>query len=94
MPNLWSEDGSAAILLAPLEVAQNSFHRARVSKIQNMESKMPTVSQREPRQIRAALDEFIEDKMKFTLEFKHSILRSESHLTHGEPVRVCEPQGS
>ena len=47
------------LTFATLEGARNSFHRAAVSKVERMESKLRKLSQAELRQIREWLDDFI-----------------------------------
>jgi hypothetical protein len=78
----------------PLEVAQNPFHRAGVSKIEEVESELRKLSQAELRQIREWLDNFIEDELEFTSEFENSIQQSERDMAAGKVARVREPKGS
>ena len=75
-----------------LEVAQNSFHRAGVSKVEQMESELRKLSQAELRQIRGWLDDLIEDELEFTPEFENSIQRSERDMAAGKAARVREPE--
>jgi len=75
-------------------VAQNSFHRAGVSKVEQMESELRKLSQAELRQIREWLDDFIEDELEFTPEFENSIQRSEPDTAAGKAARVRRPEGS
>ena len=82
------------LTFATLEVARNSFHRAAVSKVEQMESKLRKLSQAELRQIREWLDDFIEDKLEFTPEFENSIQGSERDMATGKARRVREPSGS
>jgi hypothetical protein len=77
-----------------LEMPRNPFHRAGVSKVQQMGSGLRKLSQEEPRQIREWLDDFIKDQSEFTPTFEESMVRSERHLSFGRPGRVREPQGS
>jgi hypothetical protein len=63
-----------------LEVAWNSFHRAGVSKVEQMESELRKLSQAELSQIREWLDDFIEDELEFTPQFENSIQRSERDI--------------
>ncbi len=74
-------------------MAQNSFHRAGVSKVEQMESELRKLSQAELRQIREWLDDFIEDELEFTLEFENSIQQSERDMAAGKAARVREPKG-
>ena|SRR5882724_989964 len=73
---------------AALEVARNSFHRAGVSKVEQIESELRKLSQAELRQIREWLDDFIEDELEFTPEFENSIQRSERDMAAGKAARV------
>jgi len=82
------------ISLVALEVAQNPFHRADVSKVEQMESELRKLSQVELRQIREWLDNFIEDELEFTSEFENSIQQSERDMVAGKAARVREPKGS
>ena len=76
-----------------LEVARISFHRAGVSKVEQMESELRKLSQAELRQIREWLDDFIEDELEFTPEFENSIQQSERDMAAGKAARVREPKG-
>ena len=80
--------------LVALEVARNSFHRAGVSKVEQIESELSKLSQAELRQIREWLDDIIEDELEFTPEFERSIQRSEREMAEGKSARVREPKGS
>jgi len=82
------------IRLVALEVAQNPFHRADVSKVEQMESELRKLSQVELRQIREWLDNFIEDELEFTSEFENSIQQSERDMAAGKAARLREPKGS
>jgi hypothetical protein len=75
-------------------VEHNSFHRAVVSKVEQMQSELRKLSQAELRQIREWLDDFIEDDLEFTPEFENSIQRSERDMAAGKAARVREPEGS
>jgi hypothetical protein len=80
--------------LAALELARNLFHRAGVSKVEQMELELRKLSQAELRQIREWLDDFIEDELEFTPEFQNSIQRSERDMAAEKAARVREPEGS
>jgi hypothetical protein len=75
-----------------LEVAQNSFHRAGVSKVEQMESELRKLSQAELRQIRGWLDDLIEDELEFTPEFERSIQQAERDMADKKSARVREPE--
>ena len=77
-----------------LEVGENSFHCAGVSKVEQMESELRKLSQEELRQIREWLDDVIEDELQFTPEFESSIRQSERDMASGKSARVREPEGS
>ena len=88
-------NGSGCLIsLVALEVVQNRFHRAGVSKVEQMESELRKLSQAELRQIREWLDDFIEDELEFTSEFENSIQQSERDMAAGKAVRVREPESS
>lgn len=74
-----------------LEVAQKSFHRAVVSKIERVESELRQLSQAELRQIREWLDDIIEDELEFTPEFEHAVQQAERDMVNGKRERVREP---
>jgi len=59
-----------------------------------METELRKLSQAELRQIRAWLDDFIEDELEFTPEFEQSIRQAERDMTDGKSARVREPEGS
>lgn len=65
-----------------------------MSKVEQMESELRKLSQAELRQIRAWLDDLIEDELEFTAEFEQSIQQSERDLADGKSARVREPEGS
>jgi len=73
-------------------VARISFHRAGVSKVEQMESELRKLSQAELRQIREWLDDFIEDELEFTAEFEKSIQQSERDMARGKSARAREPE--
>ena len=66
----------------------------RVSKVEQMETELRKLSQAELRQIRAWLDDLIEDELEFTPEFEHSIQQAERDMADGKSARAREPQGS
>jgi hypothetical protein len=72
-------------------VAQNSFHRPVVSKVEEVESELRKLSQSELRQIREWLDDIIEDEMEFTPEFEHAVQQAERDMADGKSARVREP---
>ena len=65
-----------------------------MSKVEQMETELRKLSQAELRQIRAWLDDFIEDELEFTPEFEQSIRQAERDMTDGKSARVREPEGS
>ena len=66
----------------------------RVSKVEQMETELRKLSQAELRQIRAWLDDLIEDELEFTPEFEHSIQQAERDMAAAKSARVREPKGS
>ena len=65
-----------------------------MSKVEQMETELRKLSQAELRQIRAWLDDLIEDELEFTPEFEHSIQQAERDMADGKSARAREPQGS
>lgn len=65
-----------------------------MSKIEQMEAELRKLSQAELRQIRAWLDDMIEDELKFTADFERAIQESERDMAEGRTARVREPEGS
>ena len=63
-----------------------------MSKIEQMEAELRKLSQAELRQIRAWLDDIIEDELEFTPEFERAIQQqSERGMAEGRVARVREP---
>ena len=65
-----------------------------MSKIERMEAELRKLSQAELRQIRAWLDDILEDELEFTPEFERAIQQSEEDMAEGRTARVREPEGS
>ena len=65
-----------------------------MSKVEQMETELRKLSQEELRQIRAWLDDMIEDELEFTPEFEHSIQQAERDMADGKSARAREPEGS
>lgn len=65
-----------------------------MSKIEQMEAELRKLSQPELRQIRAWLDDIIEDELEFTAEFERAVQQSERDMAEGRSARVREPEGS
>jgi len=65
-----------------------------MSKIEQMEAELRKLSQTELRQIRALLDDRIEDELEFTPEFERAIQQSQRDMDEGRAARVREPEGS
>ena len=59
-----------------------------------MEVELRKLSQTDLRQIRAWLDDIIEDELEFTPEFERAIQQSEQDMAEGRVARVREPEGS
>ena len=57
-----------------------------------METELRKLSQAELRQIRAWLDDLIEDELEFTPEFEHSIQQAERDMADGKSARAREPE--
>jgi len=76
-------------------VSKGSFFVSlRVSKVEQIETELRKLSQAELRQIRAWLDDMIEDELEFTPEFDSSIQHAERDMAEGKSARVREPDGS
>ncbi|MGI8431205.1 MAG: hypothetical protein ACR2MW_02795 [Chthoniobacterales bacterium] len=65
-----------------------------MSKVEQVEAELRTLSQAELRQIRGWLDDLIEDGLEFTPEFERTIEQSERDMAEGRSSRVREPEGS
>ena len=63
-----------------------------MSKVEQMETELRKLSQAELRQIRAWLDDLIEDELEFTPEFEHSIQQAERDMADGKSARAREPE--
>ncbi len=62
--------------------------------MEQMQAELRKLSQTELRQIRAWLDDIIEDELAFTPEFEWAIQQSERDMAEGRAARVREPEGS
>ena len=77
----------------PLEILFSPVDDSNMSKVEQMESELRKLSQSELRQIRAWLDDLLEDTLVFTPEFESVIQQSERDMAEGKPTRVREPEG-
>jgi hypothetical protein len=57
-----------------------------VSKVEQMKNELRKLSQAELCQIRAWLDDLLEDELEFTPEFEAAIKRSERDMAEGKPT--------
>ncbi len=73
-----------------LEIFLKPVNDSRVSKIEQMENELRKLSQAELSQIRAWLDDLLEDELELTPEFEAAIERSERDMAEGKPTRVRE----
>lgn len=62
-----------------------------MSKVNQIELELETLSQAELRQVRDLLDDLIEDDLEFTTEFEASIQQSERELSQGLRPRTRQP---
>jgi hypothetical protein len=62
-----------------------------MSKVEWMETELRKLSQSELQQVRAWLDDIIEDELEFTPEFEASVQKAEDDMGRGEHARVREP---
>ena len=62
-----------------------------MTKVAQIEAQLETLSQAELREIRAWLDDLIEDDLEFTPEFESAIQKSESEMAQGIRPRVRRP---
>jgi len=62
-----------------------------VSKVDQIESELETLSKTELREIRDLLDDMIEDDLEFTPEFESAIQKSEREMAGGIRPRVRRP---
>ncbi|MEO5719254.1 MAG: hypothetical protein ABIR29_11890 [Chthoniobacterales bacterium] len=65
-----------------------------MSKVEQMEAELRKLSQAELRQVRAWLDDLIEDELEFSPDFERAIQQSEQDMSEGGSARVREPEGS
>jgi hypothetical protein len=82
------------VIIGALEDDENWFDHLAMSRVEQMESELRKFSQAELRQIRAWLDDLIEDEQEFTPEFERSIEEAERDMAAEKAVRVREPEGS
>jgi outer membrane lipopolysaccharide assembly protein LptE/RlpB len=64
-----------------------------MSKVEQMEAELRKLSQSELQQIRAWLDDLIEDELEFTPEFEASVQQAENDVAAGKHTRVRRPNG-
>ena len=62
-----------------------------MSKVEQIESELQKLSPSELREVREWLDEWCEDKMRFTPEFEADIRESEREMNAGHRPRVRNP---
>ncbi len=62
-----------------------------MSKVEWMETELRKLSQSELQQVRAWLDDIIEDELEFTPEFEASVHQAEGDMARRKPARVREP---
>jgi hypothetical protein len=73
-----------------LELFLKPANYSSVSKIEQMENELRKLSQAELCEIRAWLDDLLEDELEFTPEFEAAIEQSERDMAEGKPTRVRE----
>lgn len=62
-----------------------------VTKVQAIENAIKQLNPDEVRQVRAWLDDFLEDQLEFTDEFRAKVERSRQAMLAGERPRVSQP---
>ncbi len=62
-----------------------------MSKVAQIESELEKLSQAELREVRAWLDDVIEDDLEFTPQFEANIQQSENELAKGLRPRTRQP---
>ena len=62
-----------------------------MSKVEQLEHELQNLSPAELQEIRDWLDDFVEDRLKFTPEFEAKIRQSESEMNSGIRPRVRQP---
>ena len=62
-----------------------------MTKVQGIENAIKQLTPDEVRQVRAWLDDFLEDQLELTDEFRAKIERSQQAMLAGERPRVSQP---
>ena len=62
-----------------------------MSKVEQIEAQLGTLSKEELQQVRDWLDDFLEDRLEFTDEFEAKVQQSERDMAEGKPVRTRQP---
>src|SRR5437868_11956127 len=74
-----------------LEICPSAAQFSNMSKVEQIEGELQKLSPAELRQVRAWLDDFVEDGLDFTPEFESAIRESEQEMTSGLQPRVRKP---
>jgi len=62
-----------------------------MSKVEQLEAELQTLSPTELKQVRDWLNDFVEDRLEFTPEFEAAIQESEREMATGLRPRVRKP---
>ncbi|MCX6929124.1 MAG: hypothetical protein NT154_38795 [Verrucomicrobia bacterium] len=62
-----------------------------MSKVEQIEAELQSLSPAELRRVRVWLDDFVEDRLKFKEEFEAAIQESETEMAAGLCPRVRKP---
>ena len=78
-------------ITAVLEICARSKHNVPMSRVEQIEADLEKLSPAELKQVRDWLDDFVEDRLKFTPEFEAAIEGSEREMSAGTRPRVRKP---
>ena len=92
-PVLVVDVGLAALIWSRLEYAANFGHRTPLSSVPEIESALTRLSLADLQAVRDWLDDFIEDRMEVSDEFKAKIQRAKEEIAAGVYSRTRQPEG-
>ena len=76
---------------SPVDFLKEFRHYQFMSKVEQLESELQKLSPAELQEVRAWLDDFLEDQLPFKPEFEAAIARSELEMRSGLRLRVRKP---
>ena len=89
-----SLSGIAALIRSRLESAVGLSHRMIMSSVQEIESALTRLSLADLQAVRVWLDDFIEDRMEVSDEFKAKIQRAKEEIADNVYSRTRRPEGA